>query len=178
MSREIWTIGHSNRTAEEFVALLEESSIALLADVRRFPGSRAHPHFGGDALEHRLAADQIAYRHFPALGGRRGRSKAASPNTGWRVAAFNAYADHMQTPEFESALGELTSLAQAQRTCIMCAEALPWRCHRRLISDVLVARGWTVHDIMGSGKTRPHTLTAFAQVDGGRVTYPSSDESP
>jgi uncharacterized protein (DUF488 family) len=171
-SGEIWTIGHSNRTAEEFLELLRGASIAVLADVRRFPGSKKHPQFGREALEASLHAAGIGYQHFPALGGRRSRSRTGSPNTAWRVEAFNAYADHMQTSEFQTALDGVMDVAEDKRTCIMCAEALPWQCHRRLISDALIVRGWTVQNIMSRGSTRPHTLTEFAHVDGAEVTYP------
>jgi uncharacterized protein (DUF488 family) len=118
--REIWTIGHSNRSAEEFLELLAVSQIELLADVRRFPGSRAHPQFGGDALAESLAAAGVGYRHFVELGGRRGRSEPGSPNTAWRVQAFNAYADYMRTPEFKAALDDLVEEAGRRRTCNMC----------------------------------------------------------
>lgn len=170
--RTIWTVGHSNRDVESFLQLLSDQSIALLADVRRFPASRKHPHFNGDALHDALGAAGIAYRHFPALGGRRSERRPDSPNTAWRVESFNAYADHMQTNEFTSALTTLIELAGRQRTAIMCAEALPWRCHRRLIADALTARDWTVLDIIGSGQVRPHRLTPFAEVRDGQVIYP------
>jgi uncharacterized protein (DUF488 family) len=170
--RTIWTIGHSNRDLASFLALLTAESIGLLADVRRFPASRKFPQFNGDALEGSLAGVNILYRHFPALGGRRNKRLEDSPNTAWRVASFNAYADHMRSDEFQEALNLLMQLAAERRTAIMCAEALPWQCHRRIIADALIARGWTVLDIMGSGKPRVHQLTEFARVRAGRVTYP------
>ena len=170
--RILWTIGHSNRPIAEFVALLQESQISLLADVRRFPASRAHPHFNREALEQSLSEAGIAYRHFPELGGRRSVRLPDSPNTGWRVEAFNAYADHMQSAEFQTARQQLADLAAHARTVIMCAEALPWQCHRRLIADAFLAAGWTVLDIMAPGKTPPHKLTDFAQVIDDTVTYP------
>jgi uncharacterized protein (DUF488 family) len=172
MSRTLWTIGHSNRTIEAFLDLLAEHRIALLADVRRFPVSRAHPQFGGELLAASLTSAGIAYEHFPDLGGRRNRRLPDSPNRGWRVEAFNAYADHMQTAEFQDALSRLKQLASDKSTAIMCAEALPWQCHRRLIADCFVAAGWTVLDIMSPGKAPPHKLTEFVRVEGERVTYP------
>lgn len=168
----VWTIGHSNRTAAAFLELLAAQSIELLADVRRFPGSRKHPQFGRDALEKSLSEAGIGYVHFPQLGGRRSRSGVDSPNTAWRVDAFNAYADYMLTDEFQAALDELTDAASGGRTAIMCAEALPWQCHRRLIADALVVRGWTVLDIIGTGAPKRHELTDFAHVEGERITYP------
>ena len=178
MNREIWTIGHSTRALEAFIALLAESSIGLVADVRRFPGSRRHPQFGREALEAGLNVAGIAYLHLPDLGGRRTRRDPDSPNTAWRVEPFNAYADHMSTPEFESALARLLAGAEASRTAILCSESLPWRCHRRLIADALIVRGWTVHDIFGPGKVEPHALTPFARVAGQRLTYPAEPLFP
>jgi len=143
-----------------------------VADVRRSPGSRKHPQFNGANLEGSLREAGIGYRHFPDLGGRRKKRADGSPNTAWRVEAFNAYADHMQTAEFRQALAELEVGAQDTPTTIMCAEALPWRCHRRLIADALAARGWTVFDIFRAGKARQHDLPEFAKVVEGEVTYP------
>jgi uncharacterized protein (DUF488 family) len=172
MAETIWTIGHSNRTIEGLVALLEGERIALVADVRRFPGSRRHPQFGREALAASLAGAGMGYVHFEALGGRRGRAAPGSPNTAWRVEAFNAYADHMATDQFAAALAELARLAALSRTAILCAEALPWQCHRRLIADALIVRGWEVYDIVGRGPARRRALTPMARVDGQRVTYP------
>jgi uncharacterized protein (DUF488 family) len=174
VDRAIWTLGHSNRPMETFLGLLEGSSIRLVADVRRFPGSRRHPQFGRESLERHLGEAGIGYRHLDGLGGRRSARAPESPNTGWRVESFNAYADYMDTPEFQSALSELERLAEACETAIVCAEALPWRCHRRLIADALVVRGWTVWDIMGAGKVQPHRLTDFARVVDARLTYPQA----
>jgi len=173
MASEIWTVGHSNRDLDGFLGLLRPAGIGLVADVRRFPGSRRHPQFGGEALAAGLAGAGIGYRHFPGLGGRRGRRGAGSPNDGWRVESFNAYADFMATPEFAAALGELMGLAGPTRTAVMCSEALPWRCHRRLIADALIVRGWAVWDLIGRGPARPHGLTPFARVEGTRITYPA-----
>jgi uncharacterized protein (DUF488 family) len=168
----IWTIGHSNHPLEEFLGLLRGQAIELLADVRRFPASRAHPQFNGENLVASLAAESIDYRHFPALGGRRKDRLPDSPNTAWRVGAFNAYADHTQSAEFQGAWNQLRELADGRRTAFMCAEALPWQCHRRIIADLFLAAGWTVLDIMPGGKTRPHELPEFARIADGVVTYP------
>ena len=173
--REIWTIGHSTRTADDLLALLAASSVALVADVRKYPMSRRLPQFNRDEFARFLGIAGVKYQHFEALGGRRDRTKdeaARSPNHAWRVEAFNAYADHAATPEFEHALAELEALATARRTAILCAEALPWQCHRRIIADALIARGWGVIDIIGAGKVEPHAMTPFARVEGTRVSYP------
>ncbi len=174
MARTIWTLGHSNHSVETFLGLLEGSAIRLVADVRRFPGSRRHPQFRREALERHLGEAGIAYGHLADLGGRRSARAPDSPNTGWRVESFNAYADYMNTPAFQAALAELERLASAQRAAILCAEALPWRCHRRLIADALIVRGWTVWDIMGVGKETPHPLTDFARLVDGRLIYPEA----
>lgn len=173
----IWTIGHSNRSVEQLLSMLQESSIELVADVRRFPGSRRSPQFAQQNLERSLQTVKIAYRHFPDLGGRRRTRIPDSPNTGWRVESFNAYADYMVSPEFQQALVELEKAAAAQNAAMMCAEAVPWRCHRRLIADVLLTHGWEVLDIYSEGRVKPHALTEFARVEGLRVTYPA-DPSP
>ncbi len=173
-SPTIWTIGHSIRTLDEFLALLTAGHIKLLADVRRFPGSRRHPHFNQETLDASLAEHNIAYRHFVDLGGRRDKRLPDSPNTGWRVESFNAYADFMQSPEFLAALEELQTAAHATPTAIMCSEALPQKCHRRLISDALVVRGWRVRHLLSPKRIEDHQLTPFARVEGTAVTYPAS----
>lgn len=173
MPHDIWTIGHSNRSIDELLDLLTGGKIELLVDVRRYPGSRAHPHFNRDALERSLAEQGIGYRHLEGLGGRRSTRLADSPNTAWRVDSFNRYADYMDTPEFGGALQELIALAERRRTAIMCSEAVPWRCHRRLIADALIVRGWSVYDIMGPGPAKPHAMTEFARWKSGRLTYPA-----
>lgn len=173
MPHEIWTIGHSNHDLAPFLGLLAKSEIGLVADVRRFPGSRRHPHFNREALETELPAVGIGYQHFGGLGGRRGKPAADSPNTGWRVEAFNAFADFMENSEFETAIEDLMEVASTTRTAIMCSEAVPWRCHRRLIADALIVRGWTVWDIIGPKKVDRHVLTEFARVSEGRLTYPA-----
>lgn len=169
----VWTIGHSNRELTDFLGLLRSEAIETLADVRRFPGSRKHPQFAGEALERELTEAGIGYRHFAGLGGRRGKPAPGSPNVGWRVASFNAYADHMDSPEFRADLAALVATAEVHRLALMCSEAVPWRCHRRLIADALVVRGWSVRDIVGRGQVRDHALTPFARVDEGRLIYPA-----
>lgn len=170
----LWTIGHSNRAAEEFLQLLGSENIAAVADVRRFPGSRRSPHFGSEALSAALRKTGVEYRHFAELGGRRTARAEESPNSAWRVEAFRAYADYTLTGEFAEALAALTEYALRQRTAIMCAEALPWQCHRRLIADQFVVRRWQVYDIVGLGQVRPHALPEFAKVVDGRLTYPGA----
>lgn len=169
----IWTVGHSNRDWESFWQLLEAAKIELLADVRRFPGSRRHPHFGAAALRAALAERGVEYRHFEALGGRRRRGDDPSPNQAWRVESFNAYADYMARGAFQQALADLMQAARSRRTAMMCSESLPWRCHRRLIADALIARGWQVLDIFAPTQIKPHPLTPFARVRDGQVTYPA-----
>jgi uncharacterized protein (DUF488 family) len=173
--KRIWTVGHSNREPEAFLDLLEEAGIEQLADIRRFPGSRRQPHFSGDALRDALGARGIAYEHLPDLGGRRGTPAPDSPNTGWRVASFGAYADHMATGAFERGLARLEAIAAERRTAMMCSEAVPWRCHRRLVADALVVRGWEVLDVMAPGRATPHALTDFACVHDGALTYPGPE---
>ncbi|MGH7097101.1 MAG: DUF488 family protein [Stellaceae bacterium] len=173
----ILTIGHSTRGLVEFVGLLRESGAALLADVRSFPRSRANPQFNAETLAPALAVERIGYRHLPALGGRRGRRRDAppSPNTLWQMAAFRNYADYAMTEPFRAGLAELLMLARAQRTAMMCAEAVWWRCHRRIIADYLLARGIPVAHIMGPGKIVAATPTPGAQSQAdGTVLYPGS----
>ena len=168
----IWTIGHSNRSLEEFVALLAGEQIDLVADIRRFPASRAHPHFNAEALAAALGEHGVDFRHYAGLGGRRNTRLPDSPNTAWRVDSFNRYADYMAGDEFSRALADLAAAATQRRTAMMCSEAVPWRCHRRLVSDALIVHGWEVFDIVGKGPAKPHTLTPFARVEEGRLTYP------
>lgn len=173
MPLTIWTIGHSNRSLDEFLGLLSGERIELLADIRRFPASRAHPRFNADALGAVLAEGDIGYRHFADLGGRRNTRLPDTPNTAWRVDSFNRYADYMATPSFRAGFEALLALAQQRRTAIMCSEAVPWRCHRRLLADALIVAGWDVRDIIGKAPARPHTLTPFARVEAGRISYPA-----
>jgi uncharacterized protein (DUF488 family) len=171
----VYTIGHSVRPVDAFLALLARHGVRHVVDVRRYPGSRRHPQFGSAQLASSLRDAAIAYAHFPELGGRRTGSPD-SPNAGWRNASFRGYADYMSAGEFAAALDRLRAIARAERTAIMCAEALPWRCHRSLIADALVARGDAVFHIMDA-ELRPHALSAFAKVDGDRVTYPGGGKS-
>ncbi|HVA51745.1 MAG TPA: DUF488 domain-containing protein [Pirellulales bacterium] len=170
----IWTIGHSDRSIEEFLDLLSGEKIELVADIRRFPASRTHPQFNSEALAAALEQRGVNYRHFAGLGGRRNTRLAGSPNTAWRVDSFNRYADYMTTDDFLASLEELMDAAAERRTVLMCSEAVPWRCHRRLVADALIVRGWEVHDIIGAGPAKPHAMTAFAHVDNGRLSYPSA----
>ncbi len=169
----IWTIGHSTRPIEDFIAVLKHYGIELLADVRTVPGSRKNPQFNSQELAKSLAAAGIEYVHLKNLGGLR-KVRKDSPNTGWHNESFRAYADYMQTPEFEQALDELIELASRKRTAIMCAEALPWRCHRSLIADALLVRGVEVVEIFTETKAQAHKMTGFAVVRDGKVTYPDS----
>ena len=168
----ICTVGHSTRTSNELLVLLHDAAIELLVDVRAFPSSRRHPQFNRDALATWLPDAGVAYRHMAALGGRRVPARG-SPNGGWRDTAFQGYADHMRSPDFAAALAELEAAARQVRTAIMCAEAVWWRCHRRLIADALVARGWRVEHLgIGHGRA-VHELTEFAVVaPDGSLTYP------
>lgn len=165
----IWTIGHSNQTFEAFAASLDAHGIELVADVRRFPGSRRLPQFTSPAFEDALGARGIAYQWIPGLGGRR-RPAVDSPNDGWRHPAFRAYADHIATEEFADGLFELLMLAGGMRAAIMCAEVLWWRCHRRLIADVLLTLGHRVQHIRGAG-AEEHRLMAPAHLVRGRLSY-------
>ena len=166
----VWTVGHSTRSAEEFLAALDAYGIELVVDVRRFPGSRRLPQFSAETLGASLEAHGIAYRWLAALGGRR-RSDAASTNTGWRHPAFRAYADHVATEEFAEGLTELLMLAPGLRTAVMCAEVLWWRCHRRIIADVLVVLGIDVVHIRDVGIAEAHVVGPPARVVDGRLAY-------
>ncbi|HWD58844.1 MAG TPA: DUF488 domain-containing protein, partial [Stellaceae bacterium] len=175
MAATIFTIGHSTRSAEELIALLREAEVDLLIDVRTVPRSRFNPQFNADALPKSLAAAGIGYRPFPALGGLRHRPKGAppSPNGLWQNEAFQAYADYALTPAFRAALGELRGLAGEHTPAIMCAEAVWWRCHRRIVADYLLAAGDTVEHIMGPGKIEPASLTpGAAPRPDGTIVYP------
>jgi len=171
---QIWTIGHSTRPLEEFLALLAENRIASLADVRQFPGSRRYPHFNAERLSPALAAAGIEYVHFLELGGRR-RPRPDSPNTAWRHEAFRGYADHMMTDAFRDGIARLLAAAAQKRTAIMCSEAVWWRCHRSLISDYLKAQGHEVIHILGPGKAEPHPFTSAARIVDGRLSYASAE---
>ena len=171
--RTLYTVGHSTRSFDEFVGVLKQHAVRAVADVRRFPRSRKYPHFNDDALGEALPDAGVRYVPVPALGGRR-RASADSINTGWRNEGFRGYADYMQTPQFEEGLARLAELAEGTPTAVMCAEAVPWRCHRSLISDAMLVRGWEVLDIVGEASPAPHRLTPFARVEGVRITYPAA----
>lgn len=172
----VWTIGHSTRSLDELVALLNENAIQQLADVRTVPRSRHNPQFNSETLPESLAAQDIAYIHMTALGGLR-HARKDSVNAGWRNASFRGYADYMQTREFEQGLNVLLETSSRQTTAIMCAEVVPWRCHRSLIADALTVRGIEVRHIMGPGKWQLHKLIPFAHVEGTHITYPFLLES-
>jgi len=175
MPSAMLTVGHSDRTIDDFLGILKQHRVEFVADVRKMPGSRKHPQFNDDALASSLAAVGIGYEHFPGLGGLRRRSPD-SPNTGWRNASFRAYADYMLTANFVASLDALLVRSHQRLTVIMCAEAVPWRCHRSLIADALLVRGVTVNDIYGAARALPHALTSFAHVVGTRITYPPTAE--
>ena len=170
----VYTIGHSTRSAKEFLAILQSFSVQVVGDIRTVPRSRRNPQFEQDELRRFLAAHNIEYVHLPGLGGLR-RPRRDSINTAWENASFRGYADYMQTPEFESALADLMSRAAQKRMVIMCAEAVPWRCHRSLVGDALLACGVAVDDIFSATSSKPHKLTAWARVDGLQVTYPAAE---
>jgi uncharacterized protein (DUF488 family) len=169
----IFTIGHSTRPATDFVSLLTAHGVRTLVDVRTIPKSRHNPQFNGDALKATLAASRIGYVHEPDLGGLR-KPRADSVNDAWRNTSFRGYADHMQTPAFEAAIDRLVERGRQGPTAIMCAEAVPWRCHRSLVADALLARGHEAFEIVSESKATPHKLTSFARLDGQRVTYPAT----
>lgn len=166
----IYTIGHSTRSIEEFIAMLQSFEIELLADIRRFPGSRKYPQFNKPALEAFLREANINYLHDPNLGGRR-KPKPDSTNTAWRNAAFRGYADYMETDEFKTAISELEKIAAKQTVAYMCSEAVWWRCHRSLVSDYLKVKGWKVMHIMDKGKATEHPYTAPAKEVQGKLFY-------
>ena len=184
----IWTIGHSTRMIDDFISLLEQNEIKLLADVRAWPGSRRYPHFNKDALAESLTAHGIRYEHFPELGGKR-KSKPDSRNTAWRNASFRGYADYMETEQFQKGVERLLAFARSDglgsrrnerdggeavipcAVAIMCAEAVWWRCHRSLIADYLKARGVEVLHILGANKVDPHPYTSAARIVNGELSY-------
>jgi uncharacterized protein (DUF488 family) len=167
----VFTVGHSTRPIGEFLALLEGHGIRLLVDVRTVPRSRHNPQFNQDALRTALRRARISYRHMKGLGGLRHPHKD-SPNGAWRNASFRGFADYMQTQEFASNVERLTELARKRATAIMCAEAVPWRCHRSLIGDALLVRGFRVEELSSLSTTRAHTMTPWAKVRGRRILYP------
>jgi hypothetical protein len=168
----LFTIGHSNHPLERFLALLARHGVEALVDIRRFPGSRKHPHFSRDNLAAALPKAGVDYHWLEALGGRRHGRRDDSPNRGLGNEGFRNYADYMLSDEFREGVEKLLEIARRKRTAIMCAEGLFWQCHRRLVSDFLVANGVTVQHIMPGGELRPHKLTTGAVIEGERVTYP------
>jgi uncharacterized protein (DUF488 family) len=166
----IWTIGHSTRASADFIQILKAHQIGTLVDVRSFPGSRRHPQFNSEELSESLAGEEIVYHHLPALGGRR-RPRPDSKNTAWRNASFRAYADHMETVEFKQGIEILREIGNENRTAVMCAEALWWRCHRSLIADYLKALGATIIHVRDEKQTEEHPFTSAAQIVRGRLSY-------
>jgi uncharacterized protein (DUF488 family) len=166
----IRTIGHSTRTAEHFIEMLQSFQIEILIDVRSYPGSKRYPHFNKENLEKLLPERQIQYVHLKSLGGRR-QPNPGSKNTAWRNAAFRGYADYMETDEFKTAINQLEEIAVKQRTAYMCSEAVWWRCHRSLISDFLKLKGWTVFHIMETNKSDEHSYTSPATIVDGKLSY-------
>jgi uncharacterized protein (DUF488 family) len=171
----LFTIGHSARPLPDLLDLLREAGVEQLVDVRSVPRSRHNPQFDGEALARSLPATGVAYRHASSLGGFR-RPRRDSPNTGWEHPSFRGYADYMESAEFAAALDELQRAGREGRTCVMCAEAQWWRCHRRLIADALVVRGWRVAHLGLAGAPTGHELTPFAVVDGSSITYPPAQQ--
>jgi uncharacterized protein (DUF488 family) len=168
--KNIWTIGHSTRTLEEFIKMLKSFEIDLLADIRSFPGSKRFPHFNKETLEKSLATNHIQYIHLKELGGRR-KTLPDSKNTNWRNSAFRGYADYMETAAFKKAIEELESIALKKRVVYMCSEAVWWSCHRSLVSDYLKVKGWKVMHIMGVEKIQEHPFTSAAFIVNGELSY-------
>lgn len=171
-ARVVFTIGHSTRSAEEFLALLTAHGVQRLVDVRTMPGSRRHPQFNAEALRDALQERGIGYLHLRGLGGLR-KPRPDSINSGWRNRSFQGYADHMLSEEFARDLGALLDIAANEQAAAMCAEAVPWRCHRSLLGDALLVRGFEVEEILTATRRQPHRLTPFAVVTGASITYPA-----
>jgi len=167
----VLTVGHSTRPLDEFIALLKAHAVKRLVDVRTIPRSRHNPQFNRESLSAALRRVGISYLHMKALGGLR-HPRADSINTAWRNAGFRGFADYMQTDDFAEGLGRLMKIAKTKRTAIMCAEAVPWRCHRSLIADALLAHGYQAEEIESLKRTRPHKVTPWARVQGAKITYP------
>lgn len=172
----IFTIGHSTRPADQFIDLLKTNGVEQLIDIRTIPKSRHNPQFNSDALSASLRAAEIRYVHLKELGGLR-HAKRDSINLGWRNASFRGFADYMQTPEFAQAVGRAIELGKTHPTALMCAEAVPWRCHRSLVADALTVRGIRVLEIVSAAAPKEHTLTPFARVHNTRITYPADQQS-
>jgi uncharacterized protein (DUF488 family) len=171
----IYTLGHSTLSPDAFLELLRHYRIECLVDVRTIPRSLHNPQFNKETLSPFLRIRRIKYLHMKDLGGLRRYVKTETVNAGWRNASFRGFADYMQTPTFAVALAKLVKIAQARTTAIMCAEAVPWRCHRSLIGDALLVRGFQVVDILSASSAQPHALTAMAKVEGVRITYPAAE---
>lgn len=174
----LFTIGHSTHPLDRFLDLVAQHGIEMVADIRRFPGSRQHPQFNQETLAATLQATGVEYRWFEALGGRRCKTTTASSNLGLRNESFRNYADYMLTAEFRSEVGELLKIGRRKRTAFMCSEGLFWRCHRRLVSDFLLMKGITVQHIMPTGELQRHQLTKEARIDDGAVIYPPPAANP
>jgi uncharacterized protein (DUF488 family) len=172
----VWTVGHSNRTLNDLIHLIQSHGICRVIDVRRFPRSAANPQFNIETLPDALATAGIGYLSLPGLGGRRQR-RPDSPNTGWRNPSFQGYADYLQTAEFAESFAKLLDAARRESVALMCAEALPWRCHRSLIGDALIVHGFRVEDILNSARHVLHRLPSRARVEGRHLTYPSASEA-
>ncbi len=172
----VLTVGHSTRTLDDLIDLLKTHGVRMIVDVRTVPRSRHNPQFNLETLPEGLKSSKIGYRHMPGLGGLR-HARSDSPNMGWRNSSFRGFADYMLTEEFEKNLEKAIRLSRRRRICLMCAEAVPWRCHRALIADALQVRRIPVEHVTGKGKRQPHRLTPFARVDGTRITYPAQMES-
>jgi uncharacterized protein (DUF488 family) len=177
-SNRIFTIGHSTHPIEDFLALLSQHEISALADVRSYPSSRRWPHFNQEELQRAVERAGLEYRWFKSLGGRRHSKDSASPHTAWQIPAFRSYADYADSDAFREGLGELIALAERKLAAYMCSEGLWWRCHRRIISDHLVVRGWMVTHIMPTGKLTEHSLPDFARVENDRLIYDVNSDSP
>ena len=172
-----YTIGHSTRSVDEFLSALNTYGVDLIVDIRRFPGSERHPQFNKGTLANTLGEHQIGYRHFESLGGRRSSNLSDSPNAAWDNDSFRAYADYALSEKFQDALKKLVELGGKHTPAIMCAEAVYWRCHRRIVADWLIAQGNDVVDIFGPDRANDHELTRFAVVEDGHVLYPPDEES-
>ncbi len=170
----VLTIGHSTRSVEEFLLILKQNGVEKIIDVRTIPKSRTNPHFNQETLSETLAKAGIGYVHMSGLGGLR-HARRDSPNMAWRNLSFRGFADYMQTPEFDSSLHELISLAKKEHVALMCAEAVPWRCHRSLISDALTVHGLKVEHVISSKNSQSHKMTPWAEVTGTSITYPLSN---
>ena len=174
----VLTVGHSTHPLEAFIDLLKAHSVTRLIDVRTVPRSRHNPQFNRDTFSDALESSGIRYMHVAGLGGFRHTSRESSSNQGWRNEAFRGYADYMQTPEFAENLADLIELAKQERVVLMCAEAVPWRCHRSLIADALLIRGVRVEEIISETRRQAHMLTSFAKVDGTSIIYPPYETVP